>query len=164
MWYHKSCVQISSRNISYYGCSSVVWHCCKCESINVDRFTINSHKLTTSNFFLPLSQLDSTFDSVTAPCFSPIHTSSPRPITSRHSSNRAPSATKTPSTRSKSEHGFPPKQANLRLLTVYCCSIRTNMAEFHMALDYAKPDLVCGTESWLKGVKSKKDPEKTAIK
>jgi len=134
--------------------SYLVWHCYKCESIHVDSFTFNSHELTTSNFFLPLSQLDSTFDSVTSSCFSPIHTSSPRPITSWHSINRAPSATKTPSTRSKSGHGFPPKQANLRLLTVNCCSIRINRAEFHTALDYVKPDLVCGgTGSWLKGVK-----------
>ncbi|WAR25054.1 hypothetical protein MAR_010758 [Mya arenaria] len=62
------------------------------------------------------------------------------------------------------EHGIPHNQSNLRLLTVNCCSIRTNRSEFNAALEYIKPDLICGTKSWLKGVKPGKDPDKTSIK
>ena len=66
------------------------------------------------------------------------------------------------STSSNSE--VPPKSTNIRLLTVNCCGIRTNKAEFNAATEYVKPDLICGTESWLRGVKPGKDPDKNAIK
>ncbi|WAR07916.1 hypothetical protein MAR_017874, partial [Mya arenaria] len=62
------------------------------------------------------------------------------------------------------EHGIPHNQSNLRLLTVNCCSVRANRSEFNAALEYIKPDLICGTESWLKGVKPGKDPDKITIK
>ena len=55
---------------------------------------------------------------------------------------------------------FLPKKTNLRLSTVNCCSIRDHKSEFIAALDYVKPDLICGTESWLKGVKPGKEPSK----
>ncbi|CAG2218649.1 unnamed protein product [Mytilus edulis] len=32
------------------------------------------------------------------------------------------------------------------------------------AVEYVKPDLICGTESWLKGIKPGRDPEKNCIK
>ena len=83
VWYHKSCEDLSSKNMSYLGRSSVIWHCCKCDSINVDSFTLNSFELYTSNVFAPLSEVDTSLDSVTSSCFSPLHTSSPQSTTSR---------------------------------------------------------------------------------
>ena len=59
---------------------------------------------------------------------------------------------------------FLPKKTNLRLLTVNCCRIHQHKSEFTAALDYVKPDLICGTESWLKGVKPGKEPAKNTIK
>ena len=112
VWYHKSCEDLSSKNMSYLGRSSVIWHCCKCNSINIDSFELN-----TSNVLIPL--LD-------------IYT----------------------------REWHPKKFTNLRLLTVNCCGLRTNKSEFNAALDYIKPDLICGTKSWLRGVKPGKDPEK----
>ena len=61
-------------------------------------------------------------------------------------------------------HNIPLKSTNLRLLTVNCCGIGTNKAEFTAALDYIKPDIVCGTKSWLRGLKPGKDPAKNTIK
>ena len=58
----------------------------------------------------------------------------------------------------------PARSTNLRLFTVNCCGIRTNRAEFNAATEYVKPDLICGTESWLKGIKPGKDPDKNTIK
>ena len=55
---------------------------------------------------------------------------------------------------------FLPKKTYLRLLTANCCSIREYKSEFTAALDYVKLDLICGTESWLKGVKPGKEPAK----
>jgi hypothetical protein len=49
---------------------------------------------------------------------------------------------------------------NLRILTVNCRSIRDKKAEFHVTLNYTKPDIVLGTESWLKGIKPGKNHAK----
>lgn len=37
-------------------------------------------------------------------------------------------------------------------------------SEFTAALEYVKPDLICDTESWLKGIQPGKEPSKSAIK
>ena len=57
-----------------------------------------------------------------------------------------------------------PNKANLWLLTVNCCSIRKHKSEFIAALDYVKPDLICGIESWLRETQPGKEPSKSAIK
>ena len=38
----------------------------------------------------------------------------------------------------------------MRILTVNCQSIVNKKSEFSAMLHYIKPDVVCGTESWLK--------------
>jgi hypothetical protein len=48
-------------------------------------------------------------------------------------------------------------------MTVKCCSIKDKLAEFEAALHYLKPDIICATESWLKGVKPGVSPTKDAI-
>ena len=174
VWYHKSCEDLSSRNMSYLGRSSVIWHCCKCDSINVDSFTFNSFELNTSNVFNPLLDIDASIDSVDSSCFSPLQTSSPqtsnRSRRASHHHSRPPSDTShsvpglAESAKSIPESDIPKRSTNLRLLTVNCCGLRTNRSEFSAALDYIKPDLICGTKSWLRGVKPGKDPEKNAIK
>ena len=221
VWYHKSCDDLSSRNMSYIGRSSVIWHCCKCNSINVDSFTFNSFELSTSNVYNPLMHLDSTIDSITSSCFSPLHASSPHSydtkktehhselptsnvynplihldstidsITSscfsplhasspysydtkktKHHSTRSQHVNRTPlrissktdNSTSTSTDQIPIKSANIRLLTVNCCSVMRNRSEFTAALEYIKPDLICGTESWLRGIKPGKDPERNCIK
>jgi hypothetical protein len=47
---------------------------------------------------------------------------------------------------------------------VNCRSIKDKTSEFTAAGNYIKPDIICGTESWLKGEKPGKDPTKDAIK
>jgi hypothetical protein len=49
-------------------------------------------------------------------------------------------------------------------MTVNCRSIRDKQQEFKTALHYLKPDVVCATEPWLKGVKPGSNPTKDAIK
>ena len=53
---------------------------------------------------------------------------------------------------------------NLRIMTLNCRSINDKTSEFAAAVNYIKPDIICGTESWLKGVKPGKNPTKDAIK
>ena len=135
VWYHKSCEDLSSRNTSYLGRSSVIWYCCKCSNINVDGFTFNSFELHTT-----LSDLDSSFDSIASSCFSPLHTSSPQTSNrsrraSRQHSQLLPDANEnssrlTEGTQSTSESGIPKRTTNLRLLTINCCGLKTNRSEF----------------------------------
>ena len=47
-----------------------------------------------------------------------------------------------------------PKKQNLRILNINCRSVKENNAEFKTALEYIKPDIICGTESWLRGKKN----------
>ncbi|KAK3091517.1 hypothetical protein FSP39_020434 [Pinctada imbricata] len=49
-------------------------------------------------------------------------------------------------------------------MSVNCRSIKEKSAEFNLALHYLKPDIVCGTESWLKGIKPGQPPTQDAIK
>ena len=103
--------------------------------------------------------------------FSPLHASSPsnqKPIRASRLSTRSDTASSVSNgSRTNSYNhmnNLPQKQSNFRLLTVNCCSIREHKQEFVAALDYVKPDIICGTESWLKGVKPGREPSKGAIK
>ena len=58
------------------------------------------------------------------------------------------------------------KRAIIRLLiwSKMGRSVKENKSEFKVAVDYIKPDIICGTESWLKGYKPGKTPTSDAIK
>lgn len=56
------------------------------------------------------------------------------------------------------------KKRNLRILTVNYRSIKDKQSEYKAAITYIKPDIICGTESWLKGEKPGKNPTKDTIK
>ena len=174
VWHHKSCGDISTKEMEYLERSSVVWHCCKCDSVNVDSFTFNSYELYTTNFFSPLSGTDCSIDTLnsTAP-FSPLHTSSPHrkkdftkttSISDQNSRNVNTNSMNEQNQTTETSNLDLPNKSNLRLLTVNCCSIREHKSEFTAALEYVKPDLICGTESWLRGVQPRKEPSKSAIK
>ena len=45
------------------------------------------------------------------------------------------------------------------MLNVNCGKILNKISEFHAALQYIKPDIVFGTESWLSGIKPDKNPQ-----
>ena len=77
IWHHKSCGNISTKEMQYLERSNVYWLCCKCESVNVDSFTFHSYELYTTNFYAPLSGIKQSIDSLSSTCpFSPLHTSS----------------------------------------------------------------------------------------
>jgi hypothetical protein len=133
IWHHRSCLELCAGEYSLLHRSHVQWLCCKCNSINVDSFTFNSFE-TDSNYYQPLA--DITLESVKS-VFSPLKTSSPHlNRTSRRSTCSAKN-----NTRLSSSSTVPRKQ-NLRILNINCPHKRS---EFTAALDYLKPDIVCGT-------------------
>ena len=164
LWHHKSCISLCSEDFNLLERSNVVWKCCKCDSLNCDSFTFHSFELQISNTYFPLSQLnnESTLDSFHSKHgFSPLHTSSPKPVNSQNS-QRTPRDKLFSTTTSECPYDLPKKQ-NLRILNINCRSVKENNAEFKTALEYIKPDIICGTESWLRGKKPGKPYSKSAI-
>jgi hypothetical protein len=98
--------------------------------------------------------------------FSPLKTSSPRSNNINQSKSRTKS-TSSETNRSRLESNpydiHQKKKKNLRIMALNCCSIKDKKTEFEMVVHYLKPDIICGTESWLKGVKPGKT-SKDAIK
>ena len=176
IWFHHSCVNVNSREYSLLGRSNVSWKCCRCDSMNVDSFTFNSYEISFHNSFAPLAHQDerSSIDSLSSnEPFSPVHTSSPRKRSSNsspnqnrtnHQNSQSRPRNKTNSSQSHNSSVFSlPTRSNLRVLNVNCCKISNKVAEFHAALQYIKPDIVMGTESWLTGIKPGKNPTTDSI-
>ena len=156
LWHHKSCISLCSDDFQLLKRSNVAWKCCKCDSINCDTFTFHSFELQTSNSFYPLT-FESTIDPIHLQVFSPLHTSSPR---SRNCSNVSPGVQR--SSRNKCSNTEPsdspydlPKKLNLRILNINSRR-KENNSEFKAALEFIKPDIICSTESWLRGKKTRK--------
>jgi hypothetical protein len=95
-----------------------------------------------------------------------IQTSSPKQ-TNKHRStsvnNRSHGTNHSSHTQSSEVYNLPAKQ-NLCILNINCRRIRDKKSELEAVVNYTKPDIICETESWLKGVKPGKNPTKDAIK
>ena len=162
IWFHKTCIDMCSKDFDILNRSNVNWLCCKCDSLNCNSFTFHSYELECSNYYHPIA--DMSIDSVSS-AFSPLKTSSPG---HQNRSANASKASKTKSSSSTSSRGksiydLPAKQ-NLRILTLNCRSILGKRSELSVLLDYIKPDIVCATESWLHGVKPGKPPSPSHVK
>ena len=102
-------------------------------------------------------------DSIRTDVFSPLKTSSPKQNTSRQNTSKKEGSKTSTTSEDQNPYSVPKKQ-NLRIMTVNCRSIRDKSQELTVAIDYLKPDVVCGTESWLKGIQPGKNPTQDAIK
>ena len=164
IWHHRSCIELCSADYDLLARHShIQWLCCKCDSANIDCFTFRSLELFTSNVYNPLSYIDESIDSVASSApFKPLYTSSP---CNKNSSNTRKSrlSSADSQTNTSSLYDVSAKR-NLRLMNVNCHSVRSNNSEFQAALNYIKPDVVFGTESWLRGVKPGKLESADAIK
>ena len=178
--HHKSCIELCTADYELLQRSNVQWMCCKCDSLNVSSFTYHSYEIDNVSYYEPLTTTESFQDSFMSQ-FSPLKTSSPKVTQNRNSvSEDIPRYTKpnnlessktdsriSNNSKKKNESSpflhIPPKR-NLRILTVNCRSIRDKISEFKATLNYTKPDIVIGTESWLKGIKPGQNPSKDAIK
>ena len=175
VWFHHSCVDVDSTEYVLLGRSNVQWLCPICDCMNCDSFTFNSFELSCHNSFDPLAS-DSQYTSITSPSstvpFFPKHTSSPNhPTCNNHKSynssipsERSTQRTPSPSTSRSKYHVLDlPKKMNLRILNVNLQSLKNKRAEFLTAPQYTKPDIVFGTETWLRGVKPGKSTTQNAI-
>ena len=137
------------------------WLCCKCDSINVSSFTYHTYELgNDTSYYEPLTTPANFTESFTSK-FSPLKTSSPKSLkandTQEYSMKRSNSRNQT------ANHQIP-KKRNIRMLAINCRSIKDKTSELKTTIDYAKPDIIISTESWLEGIKPEENPTKDAIK
>ena len=175
VWIHHACVDINSLEYSLLGKSAVPWLCPRCDNMNCDTFTFNSFEISCHNSFNPLSQApldsDTNRSIASASIFSPKCTSSPNPPAnhcrkpSSVSSLNSPSVvSRDPSHDQSSVYSLPSaKKTNLRVLNMNCQSIRNKRSELHASLNYIKPDIVCATETLLRGIQPGKPPTTDSI-
>jgi hypothetical protein len=134
--------------------------------MNVDSFAYHSFELYASNMFSPLSRSNITIASdINTSVFCPVHTSS-LDIPKRNRGDETNSNTSSMhSTQSTSSNvlKIPPK-SNLRIMTVNLRSVVDSKAELAACIDYTKPNIICRTESWHKGIQPGKPTRKDAIK
>ena len=138
VWYHADCQNITNSLYDILGDSlagTAVWKCSVCEDINVTNRSIPSlDSFETSNIY---ANLDSS--NLSDLSFSGAHTSTPK----RHHPTKEH--------QSRSKKG---KRNNIRrslkVHVVNCRSIVDKKLEFSNLVNSSKPDIVLGTESWLK--------------
>lgn len=178
VWIHTSCVDINSAEYSLLGKSAVPWLCPRCDTMNCDTFTFNSFEISCYNSFAPLASALPTDDSKSFSSdinnFSPKFTSSPhqknetrnasdysRKLSSLSSSS-SPLVTKNSNVNDTAVFDLP-RKSNLRVLNVNCQSVKSKRSELLTSLQYVKPDIVCATETWLRGIKPGKPPSPDTI-
>ncbi len=55
-WYHKSCIEMCTRDFDQLNLSNVSWMCCRCHTQNIPSFTFHLYELATSNQYDQLSR------------------------------------------------------------------------------------------------------------
>jgi hypothetical protein len=132
-------------------------------SLNVSSFTFHSYEIENTSYYEPLTTEES-FSYSFVNKFSPMKTSSPKQQSDKSANSSNNSAINNSTKNHSNIYLKLPKKKNLRILTVNCRSIKDKTSEFKAILNYTKPDIVIGTESWLKGIQPGKNPTKDAIK
>ena len=174
MWYHKSCVDMSTSEYNRLSEISINWFCFKCNTKNHTGEKYHTYELDVSNTYDTLSSIvdDSVFSLSHSPHFDPKSHSSPTNTSVR--SNKLPSlsvcpslsgcpsssvsscpgSSKTPSSMSGSinpriSSARPPpcKKQNLRTLVINCNGIANKRAELENITAYTDPDVILMTET-----------------
>ena len=166
LWFHKTCVSITSAEYSKMHSDSGSWYCFKCDNHNVSSFTYHSYAVDVSNYYDPLCehQHNDIVFSISSPSeLQSAKHSSPLYPTSRVSQNTAHQYTgigigsiRTESAKSgrtshdsssTHQHNLPPKRSNLRSLVINCNGISNKRAELENLINYADPDIILLTET-----------------
>ena len=162
MWFHPSCIDISSAEYRALGQTSEEWKCYRCHTVNSSCLMYHSYEVDTHNRFSILSCVtdDSVFlnDSSPSRGTAPWHSS---PQSLHPSSEREFPSISTLRSMSRSKRGsshkcdpnnevpFPNKRQNLRTFVINCNGIRNKTAELANLVSYTDPDILLFTETKL---------------
>ena len=149
-WYHAHCQSVGDETYGTLAAPELSWNCATCHTVNHSRYAYDLHGLdldacpaphtpvpacvTTSTCTNSYATYSSLHDPSISPshnhgnAFKPYHTSTPTKISSVQNSNR-----------------FRP----LRLININFRSVAGKKPELSNLLHDMKPDIVCGTETWL---------------
>jgi len=137
LWYHSDCQNINNSMYDRLGESpskARVWKCLACDYLNITtKFLSNLDSYETSNPYEPLDTPNHSNIS-----FSRIQTYTPK-------SKQQYSSSKKPLTKQKNK-----MKRSVKVLVVNCHSIVDKKKEYENLIHSTKPDVVIGTESWLK--------------
>ena len=136
IWYHTSCMGVTSLNYEVLANSNISWTCCNCGIPNFSTSLFSQWTIEFTNSFSTLSNLSKCDDLPTSP---PVATSSPK--SSQHKNKNADAHHQTKNTRKP--------QRSLKVLVVNFQSIKNKVPELTACLENHSPDVVIGTETWL---------------
>ena len=136
IWYHTSCMGVTSLNYEVLANSNISWTCCNCGIPNFSTSLFSQWTIEFTNSFSTLSNLSESDDLPISP---PVATSSPK--SSQHKNQNADGQKQTKNTRKP--------QRSLKVLVVNFQSIKNKVPELTACLENHKPDVVIGTETWL---------------
>ncbi|XP_053395970.1 uncharacterized protein LOC128556094 [Mercenaria mercenaria] len=144
-WYHAQCQGMSSHMYNFYSDhSDEFWECHKCGIPNfASSLFENSSVADSNNSISDVSSDLPCLKSPTATIQHPLHSSTPtgkssHPVTNIQT-NRAPKQIRR---KQNIQH--------LKIITANCQSVKSKKLGFLAMLTTVKPDIVLGTESWLK--------------
>ena len=163
-WYHRDCMEMRASDYKNFRDSSLMWICDKCDLPNYSTTLFSSYIATDGNQFQPLLTQhlnDSTFcSSIGDPqaASSPVSTNTmPSPGFPDTPSELRSSAnlTRPLSSLSNERSHLPPLQRKrddkpMRIIIINCHSIKDKATDLANLIRSTDPDIVIGTESWLK--------------
>lgn len=134
VWFHADCQNINDSLYDRLGDGVGVWQCTICENVNVSNSSLPSlESLETPNPFENLnssnisSNVSFSMAQASTPKSSPVKTNNTRKLTKKNNIKRS-----------------------LKVQVINCRSIVDKKLEFSNLVNSTKPDIVIGTESWLK--------------
>ena len=169
LWYHKTCVEISSAEYGrMQNSDSSSWYCYKCKTPNDSRFLYHSYEVPVHNPYEPLSLIhdDSVFTVSPELRFLPTRHSSPlnRPTTSirpeltfdltrsdtpssRTSRSDLPQSSSDGTSSNFDPYQVPGKNNNLRIIVANCNGAPSKKANMEHLIKYVDPDILILTET-----------------
>ena len=124
-WYHALCQSIGSKSYENLGASDVIWHCDLCGNHNFSTTMFDLHGVERE---CSIGDLDSNISIDSVSDFHPYHSSTP--------------------SRRGQQNKF--RSRPLRILNVNFQSMIGKKAETYELIERTKPDIIIGTETWLK--------------
>ena len=132
-WLHKTCIGIESSDYAKLGGCTTCWICGECGLRNISTSLFSNSITVTENYYNPLSVSEHDSSEISIGSFhspgKPLHESSPvKPYR-------------------KKDHF---QRKALSVVNVNCQSILAKRGPFNNLVNRVKPDIIIGTESWLR--------------
>jgi hypothetical protein len=153
LWWHKSCVGLTSAEFKRLGSGEDIWNCPSCHALNSSGtlYTPPTQTLTGSTVLGNISDNFSIDSSIIESISDISHISGSSVSTAHDDTDSSFTGTKTPPISSSPRVNKPrlkPRE-KLRVLNINFQSVRKKGKLLESIIDSAEPDIIIGTETWL---------------